>query len=89
MQIEIEPHVIDLTSPDRLEAVGLTVPFSILTPIAETQGIGAAAARRGVGALIVPSVVTRGDNAVLFPDNLAGPIKITSRRRVLSPERWP
>jgi RES domain-containing protein len=89
VQIEVTARVVDLTSAERLEELGVAIPFSILTPVKETQRVGAAAAKLGLGGLIVPSVVARGDNVVLFPDNLEGPIEILARRRISSPGRWP
>jgi RES domain-containing protein len=89
VQIEVSAEVVDLTSPERLEALGVSTPFSILTPVSETRRVGAAAAKLGLGGLIVPSVVARGDNVVLFPDNLTDPIAITKKRRISSPGRWP
>jgi RES domain-containing protein len=89
VQIEVAAEVVDLTSAERLEDLGVAVPFSILTPTRESQRVGAAAAKLGLGGLIVPSVVARGNNVVLFPDNLPDPIKIVSKRRISSPGRWP
>jgi RES domain-containing protein len=89
VEIEVGAQVIDLSDPARLEALGIASPFSVLAPIEVTQKIGRAAARQSVGALIVPSVVTRGDNAVIFPDNLGGDVEVVRKRRVSSPSRWP
>jgi RES domain-containing protein len=89
VQVAVEAELVDLTTQERLEALGIPSPFSILTPPDLTRRIGAAAAEVGLGALIVPSVVTRGDNVVLFPDNLTEPVGVVSQRRISAPERWP
>jgi RES domain-containing protein len=89
VEIQVRAALVDLTSPTRLEALGIAIPFSILTPLRDTRRIGAAAAGLGLGGLIVPSVVAQGDNVVLFPDNLDEAIEITKRRRISSPDRWP
>src|SRR5439155_21493255 len=89
IELAVETRVIDLTSGDRLEELGVETPFSILTPIKQTRQVGATAAELGLEALLVPSVVTRGKNVVLFPHNLAEEIQIVRRRRISSPGRWP
>ena len=89
VQIQVVAEVADLTSADLLGDLGIAVPFSILTPTKESQRVGAAAVKLGLGGLIVPSVVARGENVVLFPDNLDEPIQIVSKRRISSPGRWP
>jgi hypothetical protein len=89
IELVVEARAIDLTTGDRLVALDVETPFSILTPTEQTRRIGRAAAELGIGALLVPSVVTRGQNVVLFPDNLATEIQIVRKRRISSPGRWP
>jgi RES domain-containing protein len=89
VELKVEARAIDLTTGDRLDALGVAAPFSILTPTNQTQRIGKIAAELGIEALLVPSVVTRGKNAVLFPGNLANEINVVRARRISSPGRWP
>jgi RES domain-containing protein len=89
VELAVEARAMDLTSGDRLETLGVGAPFSILTPTDETRRIGRIAAGLGIEALLVPSVVTRGKNAVLFPSNLVDEIHVIRQRRTSSPRRWP
>jgi RES domain-containing protein len=89
VELALETRAIDLTVGDRLETLGVATPFSILTPTDQTQRIGKIAAKLGIEGLLVPSVVTRGKNAVLFPQSLSTQIEVISRRRISSPRRWP
>jgi RES domain-containing protein len=89
VEIKAAVRSIDLTLGDRLEALGVTTPFSILTPTDQTRRIGRIAADLGIEALLVPSVVTRGKNVVLFPRNLSTEIELISNRRISSSGRWP
>jgi hypothetical protein len=89
VKLSVEARAIDLTAGDRLDSLGVLLPFSILTPTDQTRKIGKAAVELGIEALLVPSVVTRGKNVVLFPQNLSAEIEIVSTRRISSPGRWP
>jgi RES domain-containing protein len=89
VRLQVDAELVDLSEDEQLGALGVTTPFSVLSPIEQTRRIGAAAVRQSVGWLIVPSVVTRGNNVVFFPANLAKPPRVMSRRRVSSPGRWP
>jgi RES domain-containing protein len=89
VELTVETRAVDLTTGDRLVVLGVAAPFSILTPTDQTQKIGRIAAGLGIEALLVPSVVTRGKNAVLFPANLAENIEVVRTRRISSPGRWP
>jgi RES domain-containing protein len=88
-QIAVAAEVVELLEPDLLESLGVETPLSALVPKPQTQLVGATALDLGIEALIVPSVAARAENVVLFPDNLANPPQIVSRRRVSSPGRWP
>jgi RES domain-containing protein len=89
VKVNVEARAIDLTTGNRLESLGVGLPFSILTPTEQTRRIGATAADLGLEVLLVPSVVTHGKNVVLFPQNLTGEIDLVSARRISSPRRWP
>jgi len=89
VELSLEARAVDLTSGDRLERLGVDSPFSILTPTEQTRRLGKLAAELGIEALLIPSIVTRGTNAVLFPANLTNEVQIAGERRISSPGRWP
>jgi RES domain-containing protein len=88
-QLALSAPVIELIDAETLRELGVDAPLTVLAPREQTQRIGAAAAGLGIETLIVPSVASRANNAVIFPDNLSGNVEVVRERRVSSPGRWP
>ena len=89
--IGLEAEVIDLSASGALSALELDEPISILTPVADTRAVGAAAARLGVGALLVPSVTGAGGNLVAFlafPEQAASALRVLEAFELRSAASW-
>lgn len=80
---------IDLRRPGALASLEIDEPPSVLTPLQTTQAVGAAAAREGAGALLVPSVTGVGANLVIVPENLEAPAEVLEATLLRGPRAWP
>ena len=87
--IAVRARTIDLRRAGALDSLGVDEPPSVLTPLGETRAVGAAAARNGVGALLVPSVTGVGANLVIVPDNLDAPPEVLEATLLRGPRAWP
>jgi RES domain-containing protein len=88
-QIAVKARTVDLRKPGALEPLGIEEPLSVLTAIEPSRAIGAAAAKEGVGALLVPSVTGVGANLVVFTDNLDSPAEVLEATTLRGPRAWP
>jgi len=87
-QIAVRARAVDLRKNGALEALGIEEPVSVLTPIEPSRAIGAAAAREGIGALLVPSVTGVGSNLVVITDNLEEPAEVVEASTLRGPAAW-
>ncbi len=88
-QIAVRARTVDLRRAGSLEPLGIEEPMSVLTPIEPSRAIGAAAAREGLGALLVPSVTGLGANLVVFAGNLDSPAEVLEATTLRGPRAWP
>jgi RES domain-containing protein len=64
-------RVLDLTQPDALEYLGITVERLTSANFVLPQATSHRARQLGIQGLIVPSATTSGHNVIIFEDNLA------------------
>ncbi|HET8975368.1 MAG TPA: RES family NAD+ phosphorylase [Solirubrobacterales bacterium] len=88
-RVALRGPVVDLSRQGAAEKLGFDAPFSILTPLAQSRAVGAAAAKLPVAALLVPSVTGAGTNAVIYPERAAEGPEITETKLLRSARGWP
>ena len=88
-QIAVRAELVELVDDAVLGALGVDVPFTVVSPARQTQRVGKAAVDIGIEALVVPSVAAPALNAVVIPENMVDSIEVVSKRRISSPGRWP
>lgn len=88
-RIAVRARAVDLRRAGALEPLGIEEPLSVLTPAEACRAVGAAAAREGAGAVLVPSVTGLGANLVVFTDGLDEPPEVLEASTLRGPRAWP
>lgn len=88
-RLRVHAKTVDLTRPDRLEALGMDAPVLTLAAVRNTQRIGRAAAAAGIEALLVPSAAAPGRNLVILSEGMATAPKLVETLVVRSRTGWP
>lgn len=87
--IGLEADVVDLCPTGALAALEIDEPLSILTPLAGTRAVGAAASRLQLEALLVPSVTGAGRNLVIFTEQLGSQPQVLEATDLWRAASWP
>jgi RES domain-containing protein len=87
--IGLEAEVVDLCAAGALAALEVDEPISILTPVAGTRAVGAAAARLPLETLLVPSVTGAGRNLVIFTERLTSEPQVLETVDLTNAASWP
>jgi RES domain-containing protein len=87
-RLELTAEVVDLREPGALTSLGVEQAL-FLAPLAATRAIGSAASRLRVGALIVPSITSAGDNAVIFPPSVGSGPQVIETVDLRRSADWP
>jgi RES domain-containing protein len=87
--LSLRARTIDLRARGALSSLEVEEPPTILTPLATTRAVGAAAEKEGVEALLVQSVTGVGSNLVILVGNLESEIEVLETSTLRGPGSWP